>query len=198
MSERWIADRMKRIDASGIRKVFDLAAKMTDPINLSIGQPHFDVPDPIKAALAHAVAEGKNAYSQTQGIAPLIDKIQRATDTRFGHADRKVFITSGTSGGLMLALAVLVNPGDEVIVFDPWFVMYKHLTTLAGGKVIEIDTYPEFRIDLDRVRATITPRTKVILCNSPSNPTGAVATAAELEGPANLAPDKNAALSTGE
>src|SRR5262249_22760758 len=108
-------------------------------------------------------------------------KIQRATDARFGHADRKVFITSGTSGGLMLALAVLVNPGDEVIVFDPWFVMYKHLTTLAGGKVGEIDTYPDFRIDVDRVRAAITPRTKVILCNSPANPTGAVASANELE-----------------
>jgi aspartate aminotransferase len=198
MSENWIADRMRRIDASGIRKVFDLAAKMTDPINLSIGQPHFDTPEPVKQALNRAVAEGKNAYSQTQGIAPLIDKIQRAIDGQFGHADRKVFITSGTSGGLMLALAVLVNPGDEVIVFDPWFVMYKHLTTLAGGKIVEIDTYPDFRIDLDRVRAAITPRTKVILCNSPTNPTGAVATPEELEGLAKLAAEKNVALISDE
>src|SRR5262245_23775310 len=198
MSENWIADRMKRIDASGIRKVFDLAANMTDPINLSIGQPHFDTPEPVKQALCRAVAEGKNAYSQTQGIAPLIDKIQRATDARFAHADRKVFITSGTSGGLMLALAVLVNPGDEVIVFDPWFVMYKHLTTLAGGKVVEIDTYPDFRIDLDRVRSAITPRTKVILFNSPANPTGAVTSAAEVEGLARLAAEKNVALVSDE
>jgi aspartate aminotransferase/aminotransferase len=198
MSERWIADRMKRIDASGIRKVFDLAAKMTDPINLSIGQPHFDVPDPIKAALARAVAEGKNAYSQTQGIAPLIDRIQRAVDRQYAHADRKVFITSGTSGGLMLALSALVNPGDEVIVFDPWFVMYKHLTTLVGGKVVEIDTYPDFRIDLERVRAAIGPLTKVILCNSPANPTGAVATRQELEGLARLAAEKDVALVSDE
>jgi aspartate aminotransferase/aminotransferase len=198
MSDSWIADRMKRIDASGIRKVFDLAANMTDPINLSIGQPHFDTPEPVKQALCRAVAEGKNAYSQTQGIAPLIDKIQRATDARFGHSDRKVFITSGTSGGLMLALAVLVNPGDEVIVFDPWFVMYKHLTTLAGGNVVEIDTYPDFRIDVDRVRAAITPRTKVILCNSPANPTGSVASVAELEGLAKLAAEKNVALISDE
>src|SRR6516165_5098510 len=194
MSEGWIADRMRRIDASGIRKVFDLAARMTDPINLSIGQPHFDTPEPIKQALFNAVAEGKNAYSQTQGIAPLIDKTQRSIDAQYGHSDRKVFITSGTSGGLMLALAVLVNPGDEVIVFNPWFVMYKHLTTLAGGKVVEIDTYPDFRIDLDRVRAAITPRTKVILCNSPANPTSAVATAEELQGLALLAAEKNVAL----
>jgi aspartate aminotransferase/aminotransferase len=198
MSEHWIAERMRRIDASGIRKVFDLAARMTDPINLSIGQPHFDTPEPIKQALARAVAEGKNAYSQTQGIAPLIEKIRRDVDTQYAHSDRKVFITSGTSGGLMLALSVLVNPGDEVIVFDPWFVMYKHLATLAGGKAVEIDTYPDFRIDVDRVRAAITPRTKVILCNSPANPTGAVASPEELEGLAKLAAEKNVALISDE
>jgi aspartate aminotransferase/aminotransferase len=198
MSEAWIADRMLRIDASGIRKVFDLAAQMSDPINLSIGQPHFDTPEPIKQALYRAVAEGKNAYSQTQGIAPLIDKIQRSIDAEYGHADRKVFITSGTSGGLMLALAVLVNPGDEVLVFDPWFVMYSHLTTLAGGKTVKIDTYPDFRIDLDRVRDAITPLTKVILFNSPANPTGAVATAGEVEGLAKLAAEKNVALVSDE
>src|SRR6516165_1687538 len=198
MSEGWIADRMRRIDASGIRKVFDLAARMTDPINLSIGQPHFDTPEPIKQALVRAVAEGKNAYSQTQGIAPLLEKIQHAVDAQYGHADRKVFISSGTSGGLMLALSVLVNPGDEVIVFDPWFVMYSHLTTLAGGKVVEVNTYPDFRIDIDRVRAAITPRTKVILCNSPANPTGAVARPEELEALARLAQEKNVALISDE
>jgi aspartate aminotransferase/aminotransferase len=98
----------------------------------------------------------------------------------------------------MLALMTLVNPGDEVIVFDPWFVMYKHLVTLAGGKVIEIDTYPDFRIDVDKVRAAITPRTKVIICNSPANPTGAVASAAELQALAALAAEKDVALISDE
>jgi aspartate aminotransferase len=198
MSERWIADRMSRIDASGIRKVFDLAVHMKDPINLSIGQPHFDTPEPIKQALTQAVAAGKNAYSQTQGITPLIDKIQASVTAEFGHSDRKVFITSGTSGGLMLALSVLVNPGDEVVVFDPWFVMYKHLTTLAGGKVVEIDTYPDFRIDLDKVRDALSPKTRAILVNSPSNPTGYVATAAEMEGLAKLAAEKDIPLISDE
>jgi aspartate aminotransferase/aminotransferase len=197
MSEHWIAERMRRIDASGIRKVFDLASQMRDPINLSIGQPHFDVPESVKKALGDAVAQGKNAYCPTQGIAPLIEKIERDA-ARYGHADRKAFISSGTSGGLMLALSVLVNPGDEVVVFDPWFVMYKHLTTLAGGKVVEVDTYPDFRIDLDKVRAAITPRTKVILCNSPSNPTGYVATEAEMQGLARLAAEKDIALISDE
>ncbi len=198
MSERWISDRLHKIDASGIRKVFDLAAQMKDPINLSIGQPHFDTPQPIKDALERAVEEGKNAYSQTQGISPLLKKIQDSVTQQWQHADRHVFITSGTSGGLMLALMTLVNPGDEVIVFDPWFVMYKHLVTLAGGKVVEIDTYPDFKIDVDKVRAAITPRTKVIICNSPANPTGAVAGAAELEALAQLAMEKDVALISDE
>ncbi|MGE3316432.1 MAG: pyridoxal phosphate-dependent aminotransferase [Planctomycetaceae bacterium] len=194
MSERWIADRMHRIDASGIRKVFDLAAKMKDPINLSIGQPHFDTPDVIKQAMNKAVAEGRNAYSQTQGIAPLLERLQAQVNAEFGHSDRKVFITSGTSGGLMLTLSVLVNPGDEVIFFDPYFVMYKHLTTLAGGTPVIIDTYPDFRIDLDKVRAAITPRTKAITFNSPCNPTGRVATSEEIQGLAKLAAERDVPL----
>lgn len=198
MSENWIADRMHKIDASGIRKVFDLAAKLKDPINLSIGQPHFDTPEPIKQALYKAVEEGKNAYSQTQGIGPLVSKIQAAVNAEYQHPDRQVFITSGTSGALTLVLSALVNPGDEVIIFDPWFVMYKHLVTLAGGRVVEVNTYPDFKIDLDKVKAAITPRTKVILFNSPANPTGTVATAAEVEGLAKLAAERDIALVSDE
>ncbi|MCA9093854.1 MAG: aminotransferase class I/II-fold pyridoxal phosphate-dependent enzyme [Planctomycetaceae bacterium] len=198
MSERWIADRMHKIDASGIRKVFDLAAQMTDPVNLSIGQPHFDTPQPIKDALKQAVDAGKNAYSQTQGIAPLIQKIQTSVDKQYAHPDRKAFVTSGTSGGLMLALSVLVNPGDEVIVFDPWFVMYKHLVTLAGGKCVELNTYPDFKIDVNKVRDAITPKTKVIICNTPANPTGAVASESELQALAELAVEKDIALISDE
>lgn len=198
MSDRWIADRMHLIDASGIRKVFDLAAKMKDPINLSIGQPHFDTPRPIKDALFAAVNAGKNAYSQTQGIAPLLAKLQSNVDQEFGHSDRKVFVTSGTSGGLMLALLALVNPGDEVITFDPYFVMYKHLTSVAGGKVVPVSSYPDFRLDVNKVKAAITPRTKVILCNSPCNPTGYVASEQELKDLAELAAERDIAFISDE
>lgn len=198
MSDRWIADRMHKIDASGIRKVFDLAANMKSPINLSIGQPHFDTPASVKQALCEAVRAGKNVYSQTQGIKPLLDALQATVSQEYDHADRQVFVTSGTSGGLMLALSTLVNPGDEVICFDPWFVMYKHLTTLAGGTVKLIDTYPDFRIDLNKVREAITPRTKVIVCNSPCNPTGYVATEEEVKELALLAKEKDIALISDE
>lgn len=198
MSQSWIADRMHQIDASGIRKVFDLAATMERPINLSIGQPHFDTPEPVKDALRRAVTEGRNAYSQTQGIRPLVELVQKDITERYHHADRQAFITSGTSGGLMLALSVLVNPGEEVISFDPYFVMYRHLVTLAGGTVKYVDTYPDFRIDVNRVREAITPATKVIVVNSPCNPTGAVAGEQELRDLALLAKEKNIALISDE
>jgi len=198
MPTSWIADRMHRIDASGIRKVFDLAANMKDPINLSIGQPHFDTPDAIKAAMKRAVDEGHNAYSQSQGIKPLLEKLQGSIDVEYAHPDRKAFVTCGTSGGLMLTLLTLLNPGDEVIIFDPFFVMCKHLTTLAGGVPVFIDTYPDFRLDLDKVRAAITDRTKLILFNSPANPTGHVASEEEVKGLAELAAERNIALLSDE
>lgn len=198
MSDKWIADRMHRIDASGIRKVFDLAATMQDPINLSIGQPHFDTPQPVKDALCDAVQNGRNAYSQTQGIAPLLKVLQEDVDNAYKHSDRQVFVTSGTSGALMLALCTLVNPGDEVIIFDPWFVMYKHLVTLAGGNVVQVSTYPDFRIRAADVEAAITDRTKVILFNSPANPTGAVASQEEVKALADLAAKHDVALISDE
>ncbi|MCH2212379.1 MAG: aminotransferase class I/II-fold pyridoxal phosphate-dependent enzyme [Fuerstiella sp.] len=198
MSTRWISDRLHSIDASGIRKVFDLAASMTDPINLSIGQPHYDTPQEIKDALCQAVEDGKNAYSQTQGIGPLLQQLQTYVDAEYGHSNRQAFVTSGTSGALMLALCALVNPGDEVIVFDPWFVMYKHLTTLAGGRVVQVTTYPDFRIQIDSVKAAITDRTRVILFNSPANPTGAVTSAEESRALAELAAENDIALISDE
>ncbi len=194
----WIADRTKAFDSSGIRKVFDLAAKMTNPINLSIGQPDFDVPEEIKAACIDAIQSGKNAYALTQGMPVLREKLQKAIDAEYGHADRRVFVSSGTSGGLALAMLSLVNPGDEVLVFDPYFVMYTSLTQLAGGKPVLIDTYPDFRIDLAKVAAAITPRTKMILLNSPANPTGVIASPEEIQGLANLAAERNIVLLSDE
>src|SRR3954468_17690244 len=148
VNDAWIADRMRHIEASGIRKAFDMAKAMVDPINLSIGLPDFDVAGPVKAVAIEAIERGRNAYTVTQGIPELRGKIQAAVDAEFRHPDRQVLITSGTSGALLLALCCVVDPGDEVIVFDPYFVMYRHLATLAGGTSVLVDTYPDFRIDL--------------------------------------------------
>ncbi len=198
MTSSWIADRTRSFDSSGIRKVFDLAAKMKDPINLSIGQPDFDVPEPVKAACIEAIQAGKNAYALTQGMPVLREKLQTQVDNELQHANRKVFISSGSSGGLVLAMLALVNPGDEVIVFDPYFVMYPSLTQLVGGVPVVIDTYPDFKIDLNKVAAAITPRTKMILLNSPANPTGIVPSDEEIRGLAQLAAERNVVLVSDE
>jgi aspartate/methionine/tyrosine aminotransferase len=198
MLHPWIAQRTTTFDSSGIRKVFDLAAQMKDPINLSIGQPDFDVPEPVRQACIDAIQSRKNSYALTQGMPVLREKLQRQVDAEYGHEDRKVFVSSGTSGGLVLAMLSLVDPGDEVIIFDPFFVMYQPLVSLVGGTSVLIDTYPDFRIDLNRVAEAITPRTKLILLNSPANPTGVTATAAEIEGLAKLAAERNVALLSDE
>jgi aspartate/methionine/tyrosine aminotransferase len=186
VNDAWIADRMRHIDASGIRKAFDMAKAMKDPINLSIGLPDFDVAEPVKAAAVDAIQGGFNAYTQTQGIAELRGRLQAAVDEHYRHADRQVLVTSGSSGALLLALCCAVNPGDEVIVFDPYFVMYRHLVTLAGGTSVVVDTYPDFRIDPERVAAAMTGRTKCVLVNTPTNPTGVVASADEVRALADL------------
>ncbi len=198
MSTHWLADRTRLFDSSGIRKVFDLAAKLKDPINLSIGQPNFDVPAPVRQAAIDAIESGKNGYSLTQGLPLLREKIHARVQQEFGHDDRETFVTSGTSGGLMLALMVLLNPGEEVIVFDPCFVMYDALSAITGAKVVHVDVYPDFQIDLNRVEAAITPRTKAIIFNSPANPTGAVANEDTVRGLAELAARCNIVLISDE
>ncbi|QEF98030.1 Putative N-acetyl-LL-diaminopimelate aminotransferase [Stieleria maiorica] len=194
----WIADRTTTFDASGIRKVFDLAAKLKDPVNLSIGQPDFDVPDSVQDAAIEAIRSGKNAYSPTQGIGPLRQSLQQEIETRYGHTDRDVFVSSGTSGGLMLSMLSMINPGDEVIYLDPFFVMYPALLKMCGGVAVPIDSYPSFQLDPDAIAAAMTPKTKMILLNSPANPTGVTASAEQLEAVARLAAEKNIALVSDE
>jgi len=183
-----IAERMKLLDASGIRKVFELAANMVDPISLAIGQPDFDVPEPVKAEAVAAINRGFNKYTVTQGTAQLREAVAAACAAEFGwQDDRAYLITSGVSGALLLAFLVLVDPGDEVIFLDPYFVMYEHLTNLAGGKPVLVDTYPDFAPDPAKIEAAITDRTRLLLINSPCNPSGRVYTAEQLGAIADVA-----------
>jgi aspartate aminotransferase len=186
-----ISTRALGIDASGIRKVFDLAAKLKDPINLSIGQPDFDVPDILKEKAIDAIRAGKNRYTPTQGIAELITRIKQKVSTDTGWNDPAVLILSGTSAGIMLAMFATLNPGDEVLFLDPYFVMYKHLPTMCGAVGVAVDSYPDFRFHADRVEAAITPRTKMLVLCSPNNPTGITMTQEELNAAAALARKHN-------
>jgi len=187
-----IARRLDRLDASGIRKVFDLAAGMADPINLSIGQPDFDVPPPVKDAAVQAIGAGRNKYTQTQGDADLRAAVARRARREFGWADEPpILITSGVSGALLLALLATVDPGDEVVFADPYFVMYAHLVHLVGGHCVTVDTYPDFRPDAAKFAEAISDRTRLLILNSPANPTGCVYTEDELRALAELAAQRN-------
>src|SRR6478672_11417271 len=183
----YISSRAHAVDASGIRKVFDLAARMKDPINLSIGLPDFDVPEVAKTAAIEAIRSGHNRYTQTQGIAPLRERLRAELTKEIGRDVGDVLITSGVSGGLFLSILATIDPGDEAIFLDPYFVMYKHLLSMAGGKAVMVDSYPDFRFHADRVEKAITPRTKLLILNSPSNPTGVVMTEAEVAAAVDVA-----------
>jgi aspartate aminotransferase len=167
--------------------VFDLAARMKDPINLSIGLPDFDVPEIAKTAAIDAIRSGNNRYTQTQGIAPLRERLRADLSREVGRDVGDVLITSGVSGGLFLAILATIDPGDEAVFLDPYFVMYKHLLTMAGGVARPVDSYPDFRFHADRVERAITPKTKLLILNSPSNPTGVVMSEAEVKAAVEIA-----------
>jgi aspartate aminotransferase len=183
----FLADRTNRIDASGIRKVFALAADLKDPINLSIGQPDYDVDAAVKDVAIDQIRGGFNSYTQTWGVPELRDGCSAYYERTFGVPLKNVMVTSGVSGGLFLALMATVNPGDEVIFADPYFVMYKHLVNLIGGTCVMVDTYPDFKLKPAQVEASITDKTKVLLVNSPSNPTGVMMDKPELQALADVA-----------
>jgi len=176
---RPLAHRVDATEASGIRKIFDLAASLKNPVNLSIGQPHFDVPDALKARAAEAMRDGKNAYSPTQGRPDLRAALKAGPLA--GYGEKEILVTSAVSGGLMLSFMALLDAGDEILIPDPYFVMYKQLALMFEAKPVFYDTYPDWKLNVDKIAALITPRTKAIVIASPSNPTGVVYTRQELE-----------------
>lgn len=180
-----ISSRARTIDVSGIRRVFELGATLKNPINLSIGQPDFPVPEPIRRAAKAAIDSGKNGYTLTTGIPQLRSKITSHLErdlgwTGFASGDTAALVTSGTSGALLLSAMALLDPGDECVIPDPYFVLYPNLTKIVGaGAAVLCDTYPDFRMTADRIEPLITSRTKFVLMVSPGNPTGVVLTGAE-------------------
>ena len=132
-----LSKRTQAIDSSGIRRVFDLAANLKDPINLSIGQPNFNAPELIKEAAKKAIDEEKNGYTLTQGIPEfrekVLEKYKAVDNSAVDNFNIDTFISSGVSGGLFLSMLALLDPGDEILIPDPFFCMYRDLTVLIHG-----------------------------------------------------------------
>ncbi|MBP8625164.1 MAG: pyridoxal phosphate-dependent aminotransferase [Syntrophorhabdaceae bacterium] len=189
-----LSERVMSVRPSGVRKIFDMARKIKDPINLSIGEPDFDIPEPIKEEGISWIRAGFNKYTPSGGIPELREMLLHHLKKDKGILCDDVIITAGVTGGLLLALMVTLNPLDEVIIPDPYFVLYEYQVMLLGGRPVFVDTYPDFTIKEEKLRAAITDKTKVILINSPNNPTGMVLSKEESEMIVRVAREKNLLL----
>ena len=175
-----VSERSKQINSSGIRRVFDLAAKLKDPINLSIGLPDFDAHPATREAAKRAIDTKRNSYTVTQGIPELREKLK----VQLGITENMgldLFISSGVSGGLFLTYLSILDPGDEVLVPDPFFGMYRDQALLINAVPTFYNTYPRFSVSAEAIERGITNKTKAIVVNSPNNPTGYAVTQNELD-----------------
>lgn len=191
------AHRIQELDSSPIRKAFEQAAKLTDPINLSIGQPHFPCPANIIEALNRAARDGHTAYTLTGGLPDLREALTEKyrSFNRISYAQpERVLVTSGVSSALLLLFQSLVNPGDDCLVVSPYFLMYPSMLKVAGANIhtIEENFSPS---DLARWSKT---RLKLIIFSNPSNPTGTILSRPQLEALAELAEATGAYLISDE
>jgi len=175
ISDRLLNERIRGVDLSGVRRVFELADTLENPINLSIGQPDCPVDDAIKRGAIEAIESDRNGYSLTGGVPELREAVGDWLGRDVGWevgSGCGALVTSGTSGAILLAFMTLLEPGDEVVIPDPYFVMYPHAARAVGATPVFCDAYPDFRMTAERVAPLITERTKMVLLNTPSNPAG--------------------------
>lgn len=177
---------VRDIPPSGIRKFFDLANEMEGVISLGVGEPDFDTPWKIREAAIYSIEQGKTFYTANQGLVELRKEICRYQKRRFGlnyNYDKECIVTVGGSEAIDLAFRAIINPGDEVILLQPSYVAYTPGVALAGGKVVNIELKEdnEFKLTPELLKAAITPKTKAILLNYPSNPTGGFMTQEDYE-----------------
>ncbi|HYI56826.1 MAG TPA: pyridoxal phosphate-dependent aminotransferase [Microlunatus sp.] len=163
----------------------------TDSVNLGQGFPDYDGPAFMLETAEHAIADGVNQYPPGRGITPLRQAVVDHSSRHYGltyDADTEVVITTGATEALASAILAFVDPGDEVIALEPFYDSYAASVALAGGRIVGVGVFgPDFTLDLDELHRAVSPRTKMILVNSPHNPTGAVLGRDELSAIAALA-----------
>lgn len=171
MSEFQPARRLRGIEKSMIRQLFDRA--LPGSINLGLGEPDLPTPDVIRRAAMRVIAEQQNGYTSHAGL-PLLRERVAADYTQTEGKPERVIITAGSQEALYLALMTLVDEGDEVLLPDPGFVAYPTIVRMAGGRPVfyRLPARLDFAFDAEEFRRSLTPRTKVVVLISPSNPTG--------------------------
>jgi len=164
---------------SGVRRMFELAKKYPDSINLTLGEPCFPSPDFVVEAAVRGLRDGKTKYTPNAGIKELRDAIAHKLWHENGikaDPDKNLIVTAGATQALMLAMVTLVNPGDEVIIQGPNWPDYKGQIDMVNAKTVyaKVDESNGFKMTAEVIEPLITPKTKLIIINSPSNPTGGV------------------------
>lgn len=179
--EKYLSKHVQTIKPSGIRKYFDLANQMEGVISLGVGEPDFDTPWHIREAAIYSIESGKTHYTANQGLLELREEICAYQKRRFNldyEPVKNVVVTVGGSEAIDIAMRAIVNPGDEVILMEPSYVAYTPSVELTGAVPVHIKLEHEdqFKLTPEKLKAAITPKTKAILLNYPSNPTGGVMT----------------------
>lgn len=177
---------VKGMKPSGIRKFFDLANAMEDVISLGVGEPDFHTPWHICQYAADMMAEGRTHYTANRGLLALRKEIARFHTLHYNQnydPEKEILVTVGGSEAIDIAMRALLNPGDEVIVLDPNYVSYEPAILLAGGvvKLIPLTVEHDFKLTPEDLKAAITDKTKAMIINFPSNPTGGVMTKEDYE-----------------
>jgi len=181
-----IADHVRDIPRSGIRDFFEIVQTMDDVISLGIGEPDFATPWHIREAAIYALERGRTGYSSNLGLPRLRRSIADYVRKHFGlryEPLSEVLVSVGVSEAIDLALRALLNPGDEVLYHEPCYVSYAPSITLARGVACPIETKAEegFRLNAEALERAITPRSRVLMLNFPTNPTGATMSREDLE-----------------
>lgn len=180
-----LSPRVNAIAPSGIRKFFDIAAKMEDVISLGVGEPDFVTPWSIRESCVYCLEQGYTSYTANRGLPELREEIAKHYQQEYDcsyDADTDILVTVGVSEALDLVMRAILAPGDEVLIPEPCYVSYQACTILAGGKPVAVPAKieNEFRITPDELEEHVTPKTKVLLIGYPNNPTGAIMTRKDL------------------
>jgi N-succinyldiaminopimelate aminotransferase len=195
------ARRLADIPPTVFSEMSALAVR-TGALNLGQGFPDVDGPPSVIAAAVEALHAGANQYAPGIGVPALRQAVARHQQRNYGldvDPDREVVVTTGATEAIAAALLGLVDPGDEVVVLEPYYDSYVAMLTMCGAVRRPVTLRaPDFRLDLDELRAAITPRTRLVLLNTPHNPTGTVLTRAELQAVADLAIEHDVVVATDE
>jgi methionine transaminase len=196
-----VATKLPKVGTTIFTVMSQLAAEH-GAVNLGQGFPDFPVPQRLVDELSHAMREGHNQYAMMTGIPALRQAIARKTARVYGvqpDADREVTVTSGATEAIFNAIAAVVRPGEDVIVLDPCYDCYEPAIDLAGARAVHVALDPEtFAPDWDAVRAAVTPKTRMLMINSPHNPSGAMLGADDMRAVAEILRDTDAFLLSDE